>query len=209
MLDLQNTLNKLTTGDAWLERKHPWPRAIWMEAAEAVEHVGWKWWKHQQCDLAQARMELIDIWHFALSDALQSTNGDVSAAATRILVSLEDAAAPFVILGKNFRVQDLSPIELLEVVAGLAAFGYTFLPGIGELFERFELSWDKLYQLYMAKNVLNIFRQHNGYKEGSYTKVWGGREDNEHLTELVEQNPSATPDQLLDMFGRVYGARDV
>jgi hypothetical protein len=33
--------------------------------------------------------------------------------------------------------------------------------------------------------VLNFFRQDNGYKEGSYRKMWGGREDNEHLVEIM------------------------
>jgi len=32
---------------------------------------------------------------------------------------------------------------------------------------------------------LNIFRQDNGYKDGSYQKVWDGREDNEHLADVL------------------------
>jgi hypothetical protein len=36
----------------------------------------------------------------------------------------------------------------------------------------------------VGKNVLNFFRQDHGYKEGTYIKVWGGREDNEHLVEI-------------------------
>jgi hypothetical protein len=42
-----------------------------------------------------------------------------------------------------------------------------------------------LYSAYVGKNVLNFFRQDNGYKDGTYTKNWQGREDNEHLVELV------------------------
>lgn len=34
---------------------------------------------------------------------------------------------------------------------------------------------------YLGKNVLNRFRQENGYKEGSYIKMWDGIEDNVHL----------------------------
>jgi hypothetical protein len=33
--------------------------------------------------------------------------------------------------------------------------------------------------------VLNFFRQDHGYQDGSYRKVWAGREDNEHLMELL------------------------
>ena len=42
-----------------------------------------------------------------------------------------------------------------------------------------------MYSAYVGKNVLNFFRQDNGYKAGSYVKNWAGREDNEHLVELV------------------------
>ena len=35
------------------------------------------------------------------------------------------------------------------------------------------------------KYFLNFFRQDHGYKDGSYIKNWAGREDNEHLVELV------------------------
>jgi hypothetical protein len=32
---------------------------------------------------------------------------------------------------------------------------------------------------------LNFFRQDHGYKQGTYVKSWAGREDNEHLVDLV------------------------
>jgi hypothetical protein len=38
----------------------------------------------------------------------------------------------------------------------------------------------------VGKNVLNIFRQDHGYKSGSYINIWNGREDNEHLIEVLE-----------------------
>ena len=48
-----------------------------------------------------------------------------------------------------------------------------------------DLSFDELYTRYVGKNVLNFFRQDNGYQDGSYRKQWGGKEDNEHLVEAV------------------------
>jgi hypothetical protein len=47
-----------------------------------------------------------------------------------------------------------------------------------------QLDFDALYSAYVGKNVLNFFRQDNGYKDGSYIKNWSGREDNEHLVEV-------------------------
>ena len=48
------------------------------------------------------------------------------------------------------------------------------------------MTFDELYRGYVAKNVLNAFRQQHGYQDGSYRKLWhDGREDNEHLVEIV------------------------
>ena len=58
----------------------------------------------------------------------------------------------------------------------------------------------ELFSLYVGKNVLNRFRQDNGYKEGSYRKLWAGREDNEHLIEILE-SVSTEPEQ---MFNTIY-----
>jgi hypothetical protein len=44
-----------------------------------------------------------------------------------------------------------------------------------------------LYRHYVGKNVLNFFRQDHGYKDGTYQKQWHGREDNEHLMELLKE----------------------
>ena len=50
-----------------------------------------------------------------------------------------------------------------------------------------DMSSDDLYRQYIGKNVLNFFRQDHGYKEGTYIKVWDGKEDNEHLVEVLDQ----------------------
>ena len=49
---------------------------------ELLDHFGWKWWKLQPGDLDQVRLELVDIWHFGLSDLLRDDLAlDVLAAA--------------------------------------------------------------------------------------------------------------------------------
>ena len=42
--------------------------------------------------------------------------------------------------------------------------------------------------------MLNFFRQDHGYQDGTYVKQWQGREDNEHLSELLESLDDAAPD---------------
>lgn len=57
-----------------------------------------------------------------------------------------------------------------------------------------ECDFDELYRAYVAKNVLNMFRQDNGYREGRYIKTWGGREDNQVLAELMRDLDSDAED---------------
>src|SRR5690554_4227064 len=47
-------------------------KAILVELGEYFEHTAYKWWKKQAADWAQANMELIDILHFAISDAVEN-----------------------------------------------------------------------------------------------------------------------------------------
>ncbi len=54
--------------------------------------------------------------------------------------------------------------------------------------------------MYIGKNVLNRFRQSHGYKDGSYQKQWHGREDNEHLIEVLAEVPVSTPEYVSRLF---------
>ena len=56
------------------------------------------------------------------------------------------------------------------------------------------MDWKELFCQYVGKNVLNFFRQDHGYKEGSYDKHWHGREDNEHLVEVMTEIDSEHPE---------------
>jgi hypothetical protein len=68
------------------------------------------------------------------------------------------------------------------------------------------LDFDQLYRSYVGKNVLNFFRQDHGYKDGSYRKQWAGREDNEHLVELVA-SLDAGSEQFADDLYRALADR--
>ena len=71
------------------------------------------------------------------------------------------------------------------------------------------MTLDELFALYIGKNVLNGFRQNNGYKSGEYRKLWQGREDNEHLIEVLSAltvAPSELPDALYAALQQRYDA---
>ena len=70
MAQMQDAHNTLVHAQ-WRTQGYAYYRAIWVECAELLDHFGWKWWKKQDGDLAQVKLELVDIWHFALSEMLR------------------------------------------------------------------------------------------------------------------------------------------
>jgi len=73
MLSMQDAMNSRVS-ETWRSNGYEWYRAIWVECAEMLDHHGWKWWKHQEIDIAQVQLELVDILHFGLS--LRLITGD-------------------------------------------------------------------------------------------------------------------------------------
>ncbi len=64
----------------WRSQGYRYYRSVWVECAELLDHFGWKWWKHQQPDMDQVKLEIVDIWHFGLSDLMRADalNADVA-----------------------------------------------------------------------------------------------------------------------------------
>lgn len=182
MLTLQSRMNA-RVNPQWVEAAYPYLRAVVVEGAEAMEHKGWKWWKHQQCDVEQLQMELVDIWHFILSHVLLAHGGDEAAALAELLAA--DSADSVDFDGRSVVLKNLDLIGKLELCIGLAVARRISMPLFAALLEDCEMTWQELYCQYVGKNVLNVFRQDHGYKEGKYRKSWGGREDNEHLVEIM------------------------
>ena len=174
MLELQDSMNSKVNAD-WRNAGNEWYRAIWMEASEMLEHYGWKWWKKQDPDVMQVKLEVVDIVHFALSIRLEQGQ---SLDETAALISSEFEN---VMQAEDFR-KTIECLALLTLTDQGAHF--TFIAGI---MKYMDMSFDELYEIYVGKNVLNMFRQDNGYKEGTYNKVWNGREDNEYLADIMEQ----------------------
>jgi RimJ/RimL family protein N-acetyltransferase len=68
MLALQTELNQLIDPN-WRVAKQDYYRAIWVECAELANYLDWKWWQHNERNLPQLQLELIDILHFGLCAA--------------------------------------------------------------------------------------------------------------------------------------------
>ncbi|MDQ7054985.1 MAG: dUTPase [Persephonella sp.] len=68
MLNLQEELNR-KINEKWtdIRTKEDFARAIWIECAELVDSLPWKWWKKQKADMENVQIEVVDIWHFIMS----------------------------------------------------------------------------------------------------------------------------------------------
>ena len=183
MLKLQDRLNSIINPQ-WISGGSRFLRAAFVESAEALEHHGWKWWKKQTIDLPQVQMELVDILHFYLSHTLVSAGGSASDAA---MLLVADLASPdgIVLDGHTYRLNELDVPQLLELIGGLAVCGRASYKTLEYTMAGCQLSWSDAFTQYVSKNVLNIFRQENGYKAGTYVKIWQGEEDNVVLARLM------------------------
>ena len=194
MLELQDSMNSKVRDD-WREQNFEWYRAIWIECAELLDHHGWKWWKKQQPDVNQIALELVDIWHFGLSLLLlkDQSHEVISESVIKAFDEVE-ASGDFAINLEEFTKNTL-------VTKDFDIYGFVGLvKGIG-------MQFDQLYIAYVGKNVLNFFRQDHGYQDGSYHKQWGGKEDNEHLVEIVgklDTNLATFKDDLYSEMKAVY-----
>ena len=182
MLEMQDSMNT-KVHPQWIEQDFAWYRAVWIECAELMDHYGYKWWKQQQPDDEQVKLEVIDIWHFGLS-ALFSADKGMDDLADEILAELQQR--PSELLGVHEATEQLAQQCLASRGFSVSAF-WQLMVAAG-------LDFDALYVAYVGKNVLNFFRQDHGYKDGSYIKQWQGREDNEHLVELVASLDSGSAD---------------
>lgn len=193
MAAMQERHNRLVHPQ-WEQQGHAYYRAVWVECAELLDHFGWKWWKRQQADLDQVRLEVIDIWHFGLSEILRAgeLNRDL---ARRFGQALGKPA------GRDFRLA-------VEALALSSLTTRTFdLDAFAAVMRALPLDFDQLYRIYVGKNVLNAFRQTHGYKSGDYRKTWDGREDNEHLVELasaLDARSDAFPEELAAALEKRY-----
>ena len=192
MLEMQDAMNA-RVNPKWRQAGNAWYRAIWTECAEMLDHYGWKWWKHQPPDFEQVQLELVDIMHFAMSDYLLQ-DSDSAAVATRIEAELSDPR----------QCQDIRAAIESMAQSTIAQQSMHF-SDFANIMALIEMDFDQLYRTYVGKNVLNFFRQDHGYKDGNYIKIWDGREDNEHLVEVLGKLDSNSLNFREDVYHGLQG----
>ncbi len=219
MIQLQQQLNDATNGENWEEgvtknsKVINWKRCIYMECCEMVDSFAWKHWKNiaAEPDWSNMQIEVVDVWHFVLSLELQEYKvnmlGDHEDLASKIAQMHEykalDAqeffayATPFETMEK---VEDILRVVLSKEKLDIELLLKYFF----ELAQMCGLTLNDLYRLYVGKNILNQFRQDNGYKSGEYIKEWNGIEDNIVMKGIWEENANIKAAQLYKELERRY-----
>jgi dimeric dUTPase (all-alpha-NTP-PPase superfamily) len=219
MIQLQQQLNDTTNGENWEKgvtkngKSINWKRCIYMECAEMIDSFAWKHWKSisAEPDFANLQIEVVDVWHFVISLALQEYVKDFRG-------GVEDLALNVSQMPEYERLKErvafASPDEIMAQVESLmhevlkpSEFDLELL--IKEFFSlcvMSDLDLEALYRLYVGKNILNQFRQDHGYKEGSYIKEWNGVEDNLVMKEIWEDEGSLKPEELYVKLKQKYDA---
>ncbi len=217
MLRLQQELNDTTNGTGWERgvtrngKPIDWRRCIWLEAAELVESYPWKHWKDIDAtpDYDNIRIEVVDIWHFVLSEALRIFAVEGRGSITDLARAMTGTEA-YRAFEQGERPEWKDHYEEIACVETLTGMLFRETP-VEEWTAQFYrvalqsgLDLDALYRLYIGKNILNRFRQDHGYKAGTYQKIWSGKEDNVVMQSILEQHDDITPEALYHALEEAY-----
>lgn len=161
--------------------------AMRMELAEAIAQLGptevSEWWKKTPRNHNQYILELIDALVFFILET--GKNGGPSHSVSVLIdgmASIDDDNYDDVIDENRVEIISdamenwLSETGLVEIASNIL---FLLIEATGDM--------ASVYKWYLGKSVLNKFRKSNGYKEGTYTKLWdGANEDNVYLAKVIE-----------------------
>jgi dimeric dUTPase (all-alpha-NTP-PPase superfamily) len=194
-----------TVNPAWVKAGYHWERAAMLEAAELFDHVGWKWWKKQEIDREQCLLELVDIFHFVISQDIIEGAADAVAYTNHYNMANKRTKR-----GQNNEYIFERITKFMEICA---TYGDTDVTVFFEIVCALDFSLEDIVKWYIGKNVLNQFRQANGYKQGTYIKNWATAderaqgteyEDNFVLAQMLNKNPHITADELQSQLEAHY-----
>jgi len=217
MLEMQQQLNDATGGIGWEHgytnkgKRIDWQRCIYLEAAELVDSYPWKHWKNINGtpDYDNIKIEIVDIWHFVMSEALRDYKVNQKGAIDKLTSDI------IKVVNYQQFTKDVKPLDedIYKQIAWVESFiktlftsedVLTIIDAFFDMAYHLQVNLDILYRLYIGKNILNKFRQDHGYKEGKYIKQWNGVEDNVVMQDTLEKQPDVTPEQLYEALERVY-----
>lgn len=185
MLDMQDSMNSMINPQ-WVSAGYAWHRATYVEAVELLEHLGnWKWWKkHATPNIAEAQTELVDIFHFYLSDSM--VKNPIGVSRLVLAMDIEGALDELPLAPVDWSDKEIH--RLLDKLISMAGAGVTDYRVFFRLMSALGMSFDDMSRRYVGKCLLNRLRATEGYADGSYIKMWGEHEDNVVLDEILKRS---------------------
>ncbi len=175
MISRQAELNLKLAGEGWKEKDYL--LAAIVETVELINWYPWKWWKKgKDANIVQAKIELVDIWHFLLSHFGAMEVEPQFFDEGCIGCNMEDPNIDI----KDF-LKSISESDPYRVNCGdVLYFFQSVILSLG-------FTLKEVLAIYDAKYNLNLLRNNYGYNDGSYVKEWQpGIEDNDVMMEMVD-----------------------
>ena len=141
---MQDAMNSRVS-ETWRDNNYEWYRAIWVECAEMLDHHGWKWWKHQEIDIPQVQLELVDIFHFGLSLRLMA-GGTIEEITTTLSAELTQNSGE-----QDFKIA-------LENLASAAVSNKAFdAAALADCMRLMSMDLNELFRQYVGKNTCLLY----------------------------------------------------
>lgn len=207
MFDTQMQLNNKSYDTAWITKgttyEFDYEIAAAQEIGEFLNSLPYSWWSKAEADRQNCVTELVDAWHFIMSQAIIDRGGDQQQAVLDAFEAYQQAEGSFIEQSVKRATKELvAALYMNEVNVGGHDSGVNvnYLRSFFRLCMSYDVSFDLLSARYLAKATLNKFRVAHGYKTGQYTKIWtvGDKkeEDNYFLSTYVDEtigNGAAPP----------------
>lgn len=234
MLHNQETLNTTAYDSKWLEfgasKKFDYSLAAVQELAEFNDSYGYSWWsKNFKQDLSNCKVELVDVLHFILSQALVVVFPRTDTILTTITLCADhmemghDESHWYEASARNASQANVT-LHLSKKLMHHLCSSAESLPGMWATFfalcHSIGMEVEELNARYMAKSALNAFRQQNGYRTGiveygnhddvaagKYLKLWdGAKEDNAFVAEWLDSFDKSWPstDEIRNFIEQTY-----
>ncbi|ALV24998.1 dUTPase, dimeric [Campylobacter iguaniorum] len=218
MLKLQQKLNDDTNGKGWesgltaQNKLISWKRCIYMECAELIDSFAWKHWKaiSKPTNKENVIIEIVDIWHFIMSLGLENYTSKKIGDIHQLAIDIASCSGFSEFCKDAYHINQYNIYEIINDVEAIinrcSGFDINFFDLVKDYFRlalKCGVNLGVLFEMYMGKNVLNKFRQDNGYKEGTYKKLWNGVEDNVVMGEILASGINS-PEQIYSALELKY-----
>ena len=203
---IQLTVNNTMAGENWITEAIEAQRIdySWAALDESAElwrcAIPFKFWDRTEfvMDTENAKMEVVDLLHFAIAQDLASVNHGEAPETSEVLVEMVAARMD---KGSSWSESEGDPQKNLRLNLKAFIHGLTHPSGtqidwtaLFNLAHAVDLTPESLIALYKAKAILNKFRTQMR-ANGKYHKVWlESKEDNYYLTQWLSTQPAMPPE---------------